>query len=744
MKGRMPLKIRNQLLISASLLGCWAATGSVFAQDAGGAAASEDTLGEVVVTAERRTSTEQRTPAAVTVKSGEDMLEQGRYTLRNILEGVPGITGGEAVSSGTSFGSGTDNPAGGLVFRGIPSNLGTGGSVTSTAPAAAIYVDDIYNGVGGGYDFERVEVLRGPQGTLYGRSATSGVVAIHTKAPNTSEFDGNIALETGTANLRHYTGGVNVPLVTDKLALRLSGNYYDREGYRISPGDDRTNKDFRAKLLVNATDDLSVLIGYAQQDNETQSGGGSFEQPTPNQFSFNPGTPPGAYSTGKNNFHQYWAQVNWDLGSVAMTYIPAVRKWEQNAIITIGPPFFGVQTIRTPESKFTTHELRFASDYDSTLQWQFGASYYDNQLSDFNELITVPPGVPPTGLRFRTSTKKSTKAYGAFGEATWSFQPDTRLTAGLRADHTEVQTNQCYTSILLITQCIPNASESGIRKFDNVTYKVRLEHDLTPSNLMYAAVSTGFSPGDVTLGTDANLAPVVVLLDAETLTAYELGSKNRFLDSRLQLNGSIYYNDYSAYQLANVNFGTPQVPAFLTVALPLKSFGAELEMLARPWAGGTFGVNLSYTDANFQLSGLPASYQAQFYTERVYGIPKVRGSVSYDHRLQFGGGYALMLHGDVVYSSEYDTARIQVGEATPSPTAPLGFKPFVNQGALALGNLSATLQFAEGRYGITGYVRNVTDKEYKTLGGGPNPPFFIGSANLGDPRTWGAILTARF
>lgn len=729
------MNIRNQLLMSVSLLGCWAAAGPVFAQQTGGTSASEDTLAEVVVTAERRTSTEQRTPAAVTVKSGEDMLAQGRYTLRNIIEGVPGVTGGEALNSGTSAGSGTDNPAAGLVFRGIPSNVGTGGNITSTAAAAAIYVDEIYNGVGGNYDFERVEVLRGPQGTLYGRSATSGVVAIHTRDPNTSEFDADINLETGTADLQHYTGGVNVPLVKDKVALRVSGNYFDREGYRVSPGDDRTNEDLRAKLLFAPTDNLSILIGYAQQNNDTQTGGGSFDQPTPDQFSFNPGNPPGAFSNGTNSFHQYWARVNWDLGNVTLTYIPAVRKWEQDAILTLGPPLFAIQTVLTPESKFTTHELRFASDYESKLQWQFGASYYDNKLNDFNELTAYPPAVPP-GLRFRSVTEKSTKAYGVFGEATWSFLPDTRLTAGLRYDHTEVQTNQDYTSILLITQSI--SGDAGFRDFDNVTYKARLEHDLTPSNLIYAGVATGFSPGEVSLGTDATLAPVVVLLDAETLTAFELGSKNRFLDNRLQLNGAVYYNDYSAYQVADVNFGTFQIPAFQTVALPLKSWGVELEALALPWAGGTFGVNLSYTDANFDLSGLPPSHQSRFYTERVYNIPKLRGSVSYDHRLEFGGGYALMLHGDVVYAGERDTARISV------PDAAAGFVPYVNQDAQAVGNLSATLQFAGGRYGITGYVRNVTDDVYKVAGSGPNPPFFIGSAALADPRTWGVILSARF
>ena len=363
---------------------------------------------------------------------------------------------------------------------GIPSNLGTGGSITSTASAAAVYVDDIYNGVGGGYDFERVEVLRGPQGTLYGRSATSGVVAIHTRDPNTKEVGADIALETGTGNLQHYTGGVNVPLVKDKLALRVSGNYYDRDGYRISPGDDRKSNSWRAKLLATPTDDLSILIGYAQERNDTKTSAATYNQVTPDHYTFSPAVPADSYSPGKNIFHQYWAQVKWDLGPVVATYIPAVRKWEQQALITLPAPFFGNQTILTPESKFTTHELRFASDYESPLQWQLGATHYDNELNDFNELTVVPPGISP-GLRFRTTTKKSTKAYGAFGEATWSFLPDTRLTAGLRYDHTEVQTDQDYTSILLITKSISGAA--GFRDFDNVTYKVRLEHDLTPFEL---------------------------------------------------------------------------------------------------------------------------------------------------------------------------------------------------------------------------------------------------------------------
>ena len=231
---------RIQLLLSTSFLACVAVAQPAFAQNATAQAsltatsqASTDarTLQEVTVTAERRTSTVQRTAASISVRSGRDMLIQGRYQLKDILEDVPGVVGGAASSTATSLGSGTDNPASGLTIRGVQSNQGAGGSVTSTAAAAALYVDDIYGGIGGTYDIDRVEVLRGPQGTLYGRSATAGVVAIHNYDPNTTRLSAEAAVEIGNYDLRHYTGDVNLPLVQGKLAVRVSGNLYERDGY---------------------------------------------------------------------------------------------------------------------------------------------------------------------------------------------------------------------------------------------------------------------------------------------------------------------------------------------------------------------------------------------------------------------------------------------------------------------------------------------------------------------------------
>src|ERR1039457_814844 len=199
------------------------------------AAADTDKLEEVVVTAERRESDVQKTATSVSVRSGSELRDQGRYTLGQILEDVPGVTGGAAVAP-VPGASGGDTAAPGITIRGIVSNSGAVGQVTSAAAAAAVYVDGVYEGVGGGYDIDRVEILRGPQGTLYGRSATSGLLAIHTNDPNLDRLGGDAVVEEGNYSLQHYTGVVNIPLVDNVLGVRVAGNRYERDGYFSADG----------------------------------------------------------------------------------------------------------------------------------------------------------------------------------------------------------------------------------------------------------------------------------------------------------------------------------------------------------------------------------------------------------------------------------------------------------------------------------------------------------------------------
>ena len=128
-----------------------------------------------------------------------------------------------------------------------------------------------------------------------------------------------------------------------------------------------------------------------------------------------------------------------------------------------------------------------------------------------------------------------------------------------------------------------------------------MEHDLTPQNLLYGSISTGFSPGDVTLTTDATFKPVVQVLEDQTLTAYEIGSKNRFLDNRLQVNGTVFYYDYGGYQTAGINTSpqTPGTPTFNTISSPMTSYGAELEVDSRPTPNGRLSFTAAYVHARY-------------------------------------------------------------------------------------------------------------------------------------------------
>jgi outer membrane receptor protein involved in Fe transport len=153
----------------------------------------EDKLDEIIVTAERRSSDAQRAATSVAVRSGDDLKAQGRYSLQQILEDVPGVVYSNLNAASNSAGSDTQGTA--VIIRGAVPNTAATGSTLSVVPTTAVYTDEVYEGIGGDYDIDRVEILRGPQGTLYGRSATGGVIATHTHNPVLGEWGADFTAE---------------------------------------------------------------------------------------------------------------------------------------------------------------------------------------------------------------------------------------------------------------------------------------------------------------------------------------------------------------------------------------------------------------------------------------------------------------------------------------------------------------------------------------------------------------------
>ena len=730
------------------------AAGVAYGQTAPAAADSsrDVALEEIVITAEHRVEAVQKTAASVSVRSGEDMLTQGRYSLENILEDVPGVTGGAANSTSGTVGGGTDAPSSGLIIRGIASNSGAGGSVTSTAPSAAIYVDGVYNGLGSTYDLERIEVLRGPQGTLYGRSATAGLVALHTQDPDLGKYGGNATVELGNYELRHYSGALNLPL-GDTVAVRFSGNEYQRQGYYNGDGGALKNTDGRVKLLFKPNDDFSVLLAAALENNVDHTGGRSVaDSPSRDTVVY------AEYPIGEGQTHsrQYWAELNWNFGFGNLTYIPAVRTFKQSAtFIEAGPGGYGVQSVRTPSDDFYTHELRLSSGPESKLQWQTGALYYDNRLSNTTAFTFGPTSPFPNAEAYAANTDKSTKAAGVFGEATYPFTETWRLTAGLRYDYTKIEISELYEQNVgtaadpfPVPANLQPLTETGSRIFHNWTYKVRVEHDLTPNNMLYGSVSTGFSPGDLTVASCPNanggLSACALQLAAETLTAYELGSKNSFLEDSLRVNADVFYYNYGAFQSAGINItGNPATPAFATLAVPVQVYGAELEAQYKLTRADRLGFNFAWANAYYHHK--PALF-ATFVAEdkissnnspsSVAPIP-VQASIGYDHIVALPGDSTLTLHADARYLSSH------VGDLSAEQQV-AGWAHYVRIGAAGIGNLGAT--WARKSLSVSGYVRNVTNNQYLTRvqleSSPPLAPLFQQTLNA--PRTYGVVANVSF
>jgi len=725
------------------------------------AADSSNELQEVIVTAERRTTDIQSLAASVSVRKGEDLAAQGRITTRQILEDIPGLS--TVDNSSLNVGS-ADVQGNNITIRGItPGASASGGpSGISAAPGTAVYVDGVYEGVGSGYDLERVEVLRGPQGTLYGRSATTGVVAFHTRNPSMDAFAGNAGIEFGNYDLKHYTAAVNIPLATG-LAARVSGDYFDQgEGFAGQANRgmrQRTNG--RAKLLWKPNDDFSLLVGVAYEKDNAFSGG-NVTTAAPPTLALT--TLTSAVFPGHKEQRQYWAEANWDVGPVTLTYLPAYRTWEQNDLLLQAANFIGSgvplhQRFLTPTDSFQTHELRVASKDGSFVQWQAGAFYYRNELENSNHNYLAGPAEAELVVQSHTNDQKETKNLGYFAEATVPLAATLRMTLGVRYDDTKVNVSEfLYENLFSLCGTIlqfaaplppgatctgpgkasvpspPGSSVSGVEvKFTNFNYKARLEYDLTQKNMLYGMVSTGFRPGDAGIVSGA-----LNKVASEKLTSYEFGSKNRFLDDSLQLNVGVYYYNYHGFRTSYIP-NTPSPVDFasfrnsVSLTVPATNVGGEMELLYQLTAKDRIGLSYNYVESKW--NNKPAAFAAAQPEEKRALTPSTI-TANYEHVFALAGGSTLLARIDGRYEGAHLTQNLHADWLA------MGYGKYPYLSSRTIGNLSGVWASDGGRYSVSAYVRNFTDRKYigYTVQGDPTSL----AVGWNDPRTYGATFAVRF
>lgn len=592
---------------------------------------SDTPLPEIVVTAQRIPSPESRTPVSLTVLTGDQLLAQGLSTPGDLSARLPNVR--------------IDSNFDGLriTMRGV-SNTDT---TEKGDPSAALMMDGIYIARPQGqnlgfYDIDRIEVLRGPQGTLYGRNTTAGAVNIITNTP-TRQLEGAVSVAAGNYASRKTSAMINVP-VSPALALRAAVNVDQHDSYLINHqgtpwrlGQDRDEKSARLTASLALSDDLSLLLryDYSKMDDNNDSfvpdtnfyqgvasGTPTWYESSTDQRLTNAFVPPNmvpeqGYSHKTNQ--GFGAELSWKIGAYTLSYLGSHRSFDHNYLLNyyyrVAPSFaLGVRQSLDGSYQQNSHELRVATRGDGPLTAQAGLYYFresSHQLYVFRDLQLI--GLPPYYMFPHGPTESTSKA--VFGQATYAVTPQLRATAGARytddnksrIGSTNFQQGPVFnpaTDFKLL-----NAAELSTRQ---TTWRLGLDYDLAPATMLYGAVATGYKSGGFNdgclagtraLGVDCPAAVAVsassLFYQPETLRSYEAGLKSRFWQRKASLNLSIFKYDYQNLQLSNVAM-VQGVPRYVTSNAGEASVkGLEAEGAAQLSSSDQITYTLALLDAHY-------------------------------------------------------------------------------------------------------------------------------------------------
>ncbi|MEP7312273.1 MAG: TonB-dependent receptor [Pseudomonadota bacterium] len=670
---------------------------------------SSASLAEIVVTAQYQAQDLSKTPISLTAITAEDLERNNVQNLNEILNDVPGV---KLVRG----------PQGSFFqIRGVSSIQG-GGEID---PGMSFNIDGIYNpfssaGLMAFYDVARIEVLRGPQGTLYGRNAISGVVNVITRDPTFDGFGGNARVSLGNYAARSVLGALNLP-VTDRLATRLVGQYQTHDGYMTGDHDNSNTMSTRGKVLFNATDDLQ--LGFTFDYGHVWAKGIGTARVLP--FAANPWeslpdrVPPYQYTIAIG----YAGLVQWDAGPVTVTYIPAYKSndWDNQA--TNGQ-FITRTSIWDTQ---ITHELRVASnDTEARLRWQAGAFYYDagnRQKLDFT--------------LFRVDQQVVTESKAAFAQANFSFTDRTRVTAGLRFTQDEkTEDGQNYAGAVL-----QGSVKDSHSSWDSWTYKLGLEQDVLDASMVYASVSTGFKAGGVSL----SQGPAATF-DPEELTAYQAGVKTRLVDDRLSINAEIYYYDYENYQ-ATYSSLDPRFGGSIRIvsnAGAAKIRGGEVESSFKLTPNDLFSASAAYIHARFGRFVVPNGIGGtNDFSGSELNAPPWQLSASYRRFFSLGDGGQISPSLSANYrSGTFLDNRIYGPTATPVALRGTRTGPFSHQGGFTKMDAAVSWESVSGQMQFTAYANNLTDKVSATSATRNAQGFNTGYVE--SPRTYGVSFDVKF
>lgn len=679
---------------------------------------AQQQMEEILVSAQRRVTDLQSTAAAISALSADDLVNRSIDDIEDLGISTPSMN--VALYQGEAQ----------IYIRGIGYSGIIGGSDSSTAlHQDGVYLSRSSAAVPAFFDVERVEVVRGPQGTLYGRNATAGSVNVITKG-GTDEWVADASVLVGDYSRYRVYGAVGGP-ISDKLQFRIAAQAERHDGYTrlnrpvadplsgASATTDVENTDeymIRGTLEFQPTDTLAVTLkaDYYEADDENSvwlyfnEGTGTnpffrnYVQERGGQVPTNPLSrrqDSDLPHFNKPRIYGATARVDWDVGDYTLTSISAYKHTNplnRNDLDATGA--FGVDQLREEDHDQFSQEFQIASPVEDRLSWLLGLYYFTEENDIRNEyflpFVDEQFGLPSDDAccLLLLNGRSETDAYAVFGEATYRINDRLEAVLGMRYSD---ERRDGFNDVRLVnfpTPALDNVADFDDASFDDFTPKIGINYAVSDDVFAYGSVSQGFKSGGFNVGSYQNTP-----FDPEEITAYEIGLKSDLFDRRLRLNSALFYYDYQDYQFQDVENNN----TVIRNAAEAEIFGVEVEGTVLLAEAFTIDFGATYLDAEFQnFSAIdpkaPQLGEQVLDGRRLPRAPEFKYSVGVTYATALGDG-ELSLRADYSWQDEVFFSAFNVSQ--------------LHQDSYGWGRARATYRSGSDDWSVAAFIDNIGDEE---------------------------------
>jgi iron complex outermembrane receptor protein len=732
-------------------------------------------LETITVTAQKRDENQQNVAIAMDVVSSEEMDKLGWNNVDEILSNISNVI------------INTSSDGMRVSLRGLADDAGLNRNVKTSTPTVAVNMDGAYNSNSTAgmnlYDVERVEVLFGPQSTMYASNSPGGVINVVTASPKTDKFSASASLEYGSYDLINVNGAVNVPL-SEVAAFRTAFAWNERDSFVSDEEAGEESKSARLKALYEPSEEFSMTLtgSYSVSSNGGMMGGqieafddqdGNYADGTeitdPWTAADTSGDPMGGGS-GNSSDQDTWSSnlnIAWDTPVGALTIVPSYTESTSSQDETMSDPFTGESntTHQDIENFQKGGEVRISSPADSGFKWIAGANYYKSKDERDKTFITQDYENGLTILQDET--------FAVFGNITYPLTDALRATGGYRYSWDEMYNFEYDPSMPQADATSPDNETE--QEYSSPDTKIGIEYDMADNAMLYIDRSTSYRMQAMGQKNSEGVS-----IPPEELVSYTIGAKTRFLDNKLQLNMAAYYYDYKN-KLANQRLsgtynegtmwdtyaadynydtsffdydgdgeieygddGNNQIEETNSQGWgDFTSFGVDIQASVILTGKDKVELSVSYLDATWENLEFDYVYDYIWPDESFNGMrntysPEWTVNGSYDHNFTLWNGGSLNARVDCQYQSSY------VLTWKPAVTSD-GYRYDYQEDSYIF-NLSTVYSHPSGMWSLSGYVKNVFDYAKKTSCMTMEMDGELSSVTmmLNDPRTYGVMVSMDF